>query len=167
MFSVIKPVLEFELITENGMEGIVPERGTPVASGIDVFIPRGFVENRFNIEMGGTKRYIIEPQSDVIIPINIRVAIPEGYDLAVCNKSGVATKKKLAHGAHIIDLDYRGIIMIHLFNFGTTPIEIKDGDKIAQLVMRPVVYPELKQVDKVSLDTTRGEGRMGSTGETK
>jgi dUTP pyrophosphatase len=167
MNSVIKPVLEFELINENGICGIVPERGTPVASGIDVFVPNGFVENHFNREMGDIKRYIIDPQSDVIIPLNIRVAIPEGYDLAVCNKSGVSTKKKLAHGAHIIDLDYRGVIMIHLFNFGKTPVEIKDGDKIAQLVMRPVVYPELKQVDKVSLNTTRCEGRMGSTGETK
>ncbi len=144
-----KAVLKYTLLNK---KALVPERGTKESSGLDLFSP---------------KDYYIESHTDIIIPTGVAFDIPVGYDLSVYNKSGVATKKKLIKGAELIDVDYTGDIHINLFNLGAGPQKIKRGDKIAQVVLRPVVIPILEQIEKIEKITERGSGKYGSTGETK
>jgi len=142
------PKLKYQLLSENAYD---PVRGTEGSSGLDVFSP---------IDTD------IPPWGDVLIPLDIRFEIPYGWDLAVYNKSGVSTKKKLFKGAQLIDHDYRGTVHIHLFNHSENIIKIAKGDKISQLVMREVWMGDLERVDEISLETSRGAGGFGSTGET-
>ena len=98
-----------------------------------------------------------------MIPLDLRFEIPFGWDLAVYNKSGVATKKKLTKGAELIDSDYRGTVHIHFFNNSDEDVIIKKGDKISQLVMRPVWMGEIEESFNISTETERGVGAFGST----
>jgi dUTP pyrophosphatase len=151
-----KPVIEYEIFSEDCMIGIEPQRGTENSSGIDVFIPKNFTMVYKNI---------LKCKQSIIIPLNLRIKIPIGYDIEVKNKSGISTKLNLIKGAELVDQDYRGNIMIHLFNIGSDHVELKDGMKIAQLVVRPVLISEWKKVDSIDINTERGEGKFGSTGE--
>jgi deoxyuridine 5'-triphosphate nucleotidohydrolase len=154
-------VIEYEIFEEDMMIGIEPQRGTKQSSGMDVFIPNGFVKRFHNIT--NPMRFILKPNFDILIPLNLRVKIPEGFDIEVKNKSGISTKLKLIKGAELIDQDYRGNIMIHLFNNGFSDVELTDGMKISQLVVRPVIISEWKRVESIDTNTERGEGRFGST----
>ena len=152
--------IEYEIFEADGLCGIDPQRGTDNSSGIDVFIPKGFEKMYQNV---GDKCMIYANES-ILIPLNLRVKIPRGFDIEVKNKSGVATKMKLIKGAQLIDQDYRGNVMIHLINLGETK-QLRDCLKIAQLVVRPVLINEWKKVDSIDTDTERGEGGFGSTGD--
>lgn len=159
------PPIEFEILNEDDMIGIAPERGTTNSSGIDVFIPNGFEKKYYQPEE--FNRVALKPNQSFLIKLNIRVKIPKGFDIEVKNKSGVAVKKNLIKGAQLIDQDYRGNLMIHLFNLGNFTVFLEDGMKIAQLVVRPVIINEWKQVESIDTDTERGEGGFGSTGDKK
>jgi dUTP pyrophosphatase len=129
----------------------LPTRGTEYSSGLDIYTD----ENIY-----------IDPHSDYLYPTGLRFEIPVGYDLVVENKSGVATKKHLDTLAKICDADYRGEVHIHLFNLSNNGQELNKGDKIAQIIMRPVIYPTLVEVKEISTtETIRGEGGFGSTGK--
>jgi len=141
-----QPKLYFQLLNGNKF---TPKRGTKTSSGLDVFCP---------------KEVIVEARKDLLLPLDLRFEIPEGWDLAVYNKSGVATKKKLIKGAELIDSDYRGNCHLHVFNMSDTDITIKKGEKITQLVMREVWLGELLQKDEIDTITNRGQGGFGSTG---
>jgi len=145
--QLLQPKLKYMLLHENAYK---PERGTNKSSGLDVFTP-------FDIT--------IKANTDVVIPLGLRVKIPFGYDLTVNNKSGIATKKKLIKGAELIDNDYRGDIKIHLYNFSSQDVKFQRGEKIAQLVMRPVWIGKLKQEKYIPENTQRGSGGFGSTGK--
>jgi dUTP pyrophosphatase len=140
------PKLKYQLLTENAK---APVRGTVGSSGLDVFSPIDIV---------------VPGRGDALIPLDIRFDIPFGWDLAVYNKSGVATKKKLSKGAELVDSDYRGTVHIHFFNNSDTDVHIKKGDKISQLVMREVWMGELEESSDISTETERGAGAFGSTG---
>lgn len=137
--------IKVQLLSENAF---LPVRGTKNSSGMDVF-------SSLDIS--------INPRSDVLIPLDLRFEIPIGWDLAVYNKSGISTKKKLDKGAELIDGDYRGNVHIHFFNHSDEKVEIKKGDKISQLVMREVWLGSIEQVDHISTDTERSTGGFGST----
>jgi dUTP pyrophosphatase len=129
----------------------LPTRGTEYSSGLDIYIDKDIV---------------IEPRQDYLYPTGLRFEIPVGYDLVVENKSGISTKKKLDRGACVIDSDYRGQVHIHLFNNSDFPQIFNVGDKIAQIIMRPVIYPTLVEVNEIStIETSRGEGGFGHTGK--
>lgn len=161
------PAIEYEIFEsiDNGMVGVEPKRGTENSSGIDVFVPKGFADYHYDILEGHRAEIELEAGEDVLIPLNLRVKIPSGFDIEVKNKSGIATKLKLIKGAQVIDQDYRGNVMIHLFNNGENTVIIKEGMKIAQLVVRPVLINEWKRVDNIDINTERGEGGFGSTGK--
>ena len=142
----MKPKLKFQKLTLNAY---TPVRGTPGSSGLDVFSP---------IDV------IVPKRGDILIPLDLRFEIPFGWDLSVYNKSGISTKKKLTKGAELIDSDYRGTVHIHFFNNSDSDVEIKKGDKIAQLVMRKVWMGDLEESQDISTDTSRGMGGFGSTG---
>tara|TARA_R100000008_G_scaffold86677_1_gene80827 strand:- start:1774 stop:2226 length:453 start_codon:yes stop_codon:yes gene_type:complete len=140
-------------------EGIKsPSRSNPSDAGLDVYadLPEP-VE--------------IAPGSNKMIPTGIRFGIPHGYMLQVCNRSSMGAKRSLVVGAHIIDSGYDGEVFIDLHNIGTQTQTINNEDKIAQLVLVPIVNIRLKEnTDGLLYEgaaitmSNRGEGALGSTG---
>ena len=108
----------------------------------------------------------LAPFERALVPTGIAVAIPEGHAGFVLPRSGLAARSglSLVNSPGLIDSHYRGEIKVIAINLdASTPIEIRRGDRIAQLVIQPVARVEVKEAD--SLDTTaRGEGGFGSTG---
>jgi dUTP pyrophosphatase len=107
----------------------------------------------------------IDPGATSLIPCGFMMAIPEGYEGQVRPRSGLAVK----HGVGIlnapgtIDSDYRGEVKVILTNFGRSPFVVRRGDRIAQLVIAPVVRAEWSVTDTLD-DTERGPGGFGHTG---
>ncbi len=101
-----------------------------------------------------------------IIPTGIAIALPGAeYVALICARSGLASKFgiTMANGVGVIDSDYRGELKVALHNSSDMDYTICDGDRIAQLMVLPVVQPALQLVDQLD-ETERGEGGFGSTG---
>lgn len=107
----------------------------------------------------------IAPHARVMIPTGIAAAIPEGYVgiMAVRSSMGVKHGINLANGIGVIDSDYRGQMHVTLYNTTDTPYTVQCGDRIAQLMIVPVLHPTLRVVEELP-ETRRGEGGFGSTG---
>ena len=123
------------------------------------------------IDVNGETHHLIEsitinPGGRALIPTGLRVAIPEGYEIQVRPRSGLALKNgiTLLNTPGTIDADYRGDIGVIVINHGTEPFTIMAGDRIGQIVLNKVERIEWKEVDNLS-DTIRGEGGFGSTGK--
>jgi dUTP pyrophosphatase len=100
-----------------------------------------------------------------LIPTGLAVAIPDGFEGQVRPRSGRAAREGLTvlNAPGTIDADYRGEVQVLLVNFGPEPVEIRPADRIAQLVVSPVLRVEWQEVD--ALPTSgRGDGGFGSTG---
>ena len=101
------------------------------------------------------------------IPTGIAIALPgPEYVALVYARSGLGIRHgvSLSNGVGVIDSDYRGEIMVGLTNLSDAPYTIHPGDRIAQLVVAPVVLPELERVEELD-ETGRGTGGFGSTGQ--
>jgi dUTP pyrophosphatase len=101
-----------------------------------------------------------------IISTGIAIALPSAeYVALICARSGLASKFgiTMANGVGVIDSDYRGELKVALHNSSDTDYTIHDGDRIAQLMVLPVVQPALQLVEELD-ETERGEGGFGSTG---
>lgn len=100
-----------------------------------------------------------------VIPTGLAVAVPEGYVgiLALRSSLGVRKGIGLSNGIGVIDSDYRGPLGVGLYNMRDTDYTIEPGDRIAQLMIVPVLCPEIEVVEELS-ETARGEGGFGSTG---
>ena len=111
------------------------------------------------------KPVIIEPGKRALIPTGLFMEFEPGYEVQIRARSGLAAKYGigLVNGVGTIDSDYRGEVKVALINMGETAFEVKDGDRIAQMVISPVVQAEVESADDLS-DTERGEGGFGSTG---
>ena len=110
---------------------------------------------------------IIAPRQLVRIPTGIAIALPgPEYVALVYARSGLGIKHgiTLSNGVGVIDSDYRGEIQVGLTNLSDVPYTVQPGDRIAQLVVTPVVLPELERVEELD-DTSRGAGGFGSTGQ--
>ena len=109
---------------------------------------------------------VIAPGGRTIVPTGLRLAIPDGYEGQVRMRSGLALKQGLIlpNAPGTIDSDYRGEICVVVANIGAEPVEISRGDRIAQLVVLPVVRARLERVERLP-PTTRDEGGFGSTGK--
>jgi dUTP pyrophosphatase len=107
----------------------------------------------------------IPPLGRVKVPTGLKIEIPEGYEAQVRPRSGLALKKGLTvlNSPGTIDSDYRGDLDIILINLGSEAIIIKDGERIAQLVVAPVCQATLAEVKELT-ETQRGGGGFGSTG---
>jgi dUTP pyrophosphatase len=109
---------------------------------------------------------ILNPGEIKLIPTNLSVEIPLGYEIQVRPRSGLAAK----HGIGIlnspgtIDSDYRGEVKVILFNFSQEPFEIKSGERIAQIVIAKVYKAEILESSELQ-ETKRGEGGFGHTGK--
>lgn len=100
-----------------------------------------------------------------LIPTGVRLAIPEGYEAQVRPRSGLAIKHGVAlvNSPGTIDSDYRGEIQVILINLGQSVVQFSRGERVAQLVLAPVVRARLVFVQSLD-DSDRGEGGFGSTG---
>lgn len=141
------PSMRFKKLTENAQ---LPSYATPEAAGMDV---------RSNTEMViGTGLY-------AMVSTGLSVEIPQGYELQVRPRSGLAAKfgVTVLNAPGTIDSDYRGEIKVILVNHGKQPFEIKIGDRIAQLVLARAAQGKIEEVVELTA-TQRGEGGFGSTG---
>lgn len=109
---------------------------------------------------------VIAPGGRAAVPTGLKLAIPDGYEVQVRPRSGLALKHGLtvANAPGTIDSDYRGELKVLLANLGDADVTITRGMRIAQLVVAPVVRGRWVAVDALADDTVRGAGGFGSTG---
>lgn len=107
----------------------------------------------------------LEPGARALVPTGLMVAIPQGYEAQIRPRSGLALKHgiSLPNTPGTIDSDYRGALGVIMINHGDAPFIIKHGDRIAQLIVAPVLQARFEQVDRLD-QTQRGAGGFGSTG---
>lgn len=133
-------------------KGELPAYQSSLASGFDV---------RAQID----ETVVLEPGDRALVPTALSFEIPPGYEIQARPRSGWAIKQgiSLLNTPGTIDADYRGEVKIIIVNMGGEPVEIKDQDRIAQLVLCPVVQAAFEIVDELG-ETARGAGGFGSTG---
>jgi dUTP pyrophosphatase len=132
-------------------EGLpLPERATPGAAGMDVVAAVDVT-----IPAGGR----------ALIPTGLSVAVPEGYELQMRPRSGLALKHgvTLPNAPATVDSDYRGELQVILINHGMGPFEVHRGDRIAQLLVQRVEKVRFREVTELP-PSSRGTGGFGSTG---
>ena len=107
----------------------------------------------------------LAPGGRALVPTGLRLEVPEGYEAQVRPRSGLALKHGigLANAPGTIDADYRGPLGVILVNLGAAPYVVRHGDRIAQLVVAPVVRAAFAEADALG-PTARGAGGFGSTG---
>ncbi|WP_422030299.1 dUTP diphosphatase [Roseovarius sp.] len=107
----------------------------------------------------------LAPGARVLVPTGLRLAIPEGYEVQLRPRSGLALKHgiTLPNSPGTIDSDYRGPLGVIVMNAGQEPFRIEHGMRIAQMVVSPVVTAAFELADSLD-DTSRGAGGFGSTG---
>jgi len=129
-----------------------PSYKTNGASGMDLI---AFVKKPIKILPGETN----------LVPTGISIAIPEGYEIQIRPRSGLAAKNQITvlNTPGTIDSDYRGELKIILINHGKKEFTINNNDRVAQMVLTPVSKIELKEVEMLT-NTNRGKGGFGSTG---
>lgn len=131
---------------------VIPEYKTAGSAGMDV-------------SSSSAEKIIIKPFERVLIPTNLVLEIPDGFEAQIRPRSGLAFK----HGITVlntpgtIDSDYRGEIKVLLINFGNDNFEINYGERIAQIVIAEHAKVRLTHSDEIK-DTERGDGGYGSTG---
>ena len=110
--------------------------------------------------------FILDPMHRAILPTGIRVEIPVGYEMQIRPRSGLAVKFGITvpNSPGTIDSDYRGPLGVALINLGSEPYTVRHGDRIAQIVVAPVVQSGFEVVEKLG-ETARGAGGFGSTGQ--
>ncbi|MFZ1082068.1 MAG: dUTP diphosphatase [Candidatus Kryptoniota bacterium] len=109
---------------------------------------------------------VISPMSAALVPTNLKIELPIGFEAQIRPRSGLAFRNKiiLPNSPGTIDSDYRGEIKIIMMNLGTEPFNVNRGDRIAQMVISE--YKRVKWEESQSLGvTSRGEGGFGSTGK--
>jgi dUTP pyrophosphatase len=136
-----------------GKRSTLPSYMTPLSAGMDLCASLD----------GG--EVVLEAGAWRLIPTGIAIALPEGYEAQVRPRSGLALKHgvTLLNSPGTVDADYRGEIGVIMINLGHEPFVIRDGDRIAQLVVHQVCRAELQEVDELP-PSSRGEGGFGHTG---
>lgn len=157
-------------VKKNYPDAKLPERAKPTDSGLDVFV-HNFIKRYKKdgeIEKGSNDLdYIfLEPGERILIDTGISVTFGVGYEIQVRPRSGLALKEGITvlNTPGTIDESYRGLLGIILINHANESFQIKKEDKIAQIVVAPVVLCEVEEVKELS-ETERGEGGFGSTGK--
>lgn len=136
----------------NNSGNALPSYETPSAAGMDV---RAFIKEPI----------VIKPMQRVLVPTGLRVQLPEGYEMQIRPRSGMALKHgiTLANSPGTVDADYRGEIGIIVINLSDQPFVINDGDRICQMVVTQYSHVQWEQVDCID-KTERGDGSFGHTG---
>ena len=131
----------------------LPTYGSAEAAGADLY---ACLDSDVTVAPGGT----------AFIPTGFAMAVPKGCAGLIYARSGMACKRDLApaNKVGVIDSDYRGEIIVALHNHGSEERIISNGERIAQMIITPVLTPDYEMADSLE-DTARGEGRFGSTGK--
>ncbi len=108
----------------------------------------------------------LAPMQRALIPTGLCMAVPQGYEVQIRPRSGLALKQGLSipNAPGTIDSDYRGQVGVIVINLGTETVHIAHGDRIAQMVVAPVVQAQFQVVPSLN-ETARGSGGFGSTGK--
>ncbi len=132
----------------------LPAYESAAAAGMDL---------RAALGEGGT--ISLKPGHRALLPTGIAIALPAGFEAQVRPRSGLAARHGITclNSPGTIDADYRGEIKVVLINHGTEAVSIAHGERIAQLVVAPVVRAEWREVESLD-DTERGGGGFGSSG---
>ena len=130
----------------------LPEYSTPMSAGVDL---------KANI----SEPIILGPLQRILIPTDLYMAIPEGYELQIRSRSGLALKNGIfcLNSPGTIDADYRGNVGVILANFSDTPFIINPGDRVAQAVLNKFEKIEWDEVTTLN-ETERGTGGFGHSG---
>ena len=141
------------LIKKLNPDVVLPAYKTNGASGMDLM---AFIEEPIKIA----------PNSSYLVPTGLSVAFSGDYEVQIRPRSGLAAKKNITvlNTPGTIDSDYRGEIKIILFNHGKDNFLINNKDRVAQMILTPVVKMEFEETASLP-DTVRGEGGFGSTGK--
>ena len=131
----------------------LPTYKTNGASGMDLM---AFIKEPINLK----------PGKSCLVPTGLSVAFPKEYEIQIRPRSGLAAKNNISvlNTPGTIDSDYRGEIKIILFNHGKSDFLINNKDRIAQMILTPVIKMEFEETDDLP-ETVRGEGGFGSTGK--
>ena len=131
----------------------LPSYKTSGASGMDLM---AFIKSSITIK----------PKTSYLIPTGLSVAFSEDYEVQIRPRSGLAAKNNISvlNTPGTIDSDYRGEIKIIIYNHGNKDFLVNNGDRIAQMILTPVVKMELEETNDLP-ETIRGEGGFGSTGK--
>tara|TARA_B100000686_G_C16266617_1_gene701933 strand:+ start:161 stop:598 length:438 start_codon:yes stop_codon:yes gene_type:complete len=131
----------------------IPKYKTDGSSGMDLM---AFIENSIKIK----------PHESALIPTGISIAIPQDMEIQIRPRSGLAAKSNISvlNTPGTIDSDYRGEIKIILFNHGKEEFTVNNNDRIAQMVLIPILKVEFEEVEDLP-ETIRGSGGFGSTGK--
>ncbi|MBE6209655.1 MAG: dUTP diphosphatase [Rikenellaceae bacterium] len=142
--------MKVNIINRSGME--LPSYATPLSAGMDL---RAAMEQ--SITLGPLER--------ALVPTGLYVELPEGYEMQIRPRSGLAAKHGISvlNSPGTIDADYRGEIKVILVNLSNEPFEIKPGERIAQAVVAAHAQVEWCEVEELGA-TERGAGGFGSTG---
>lgn len=122
-------------------------------------------EGDAGMDLFSCRDYKILPGLKGVISTGIKIAIPQGYAGFVWDKSGIAVKNHIKTMAGVIDSNYRGELKVVLTNLGKEDYTIKKGEKIAQLVIKPVESPEIIEIDEIESNESRGGRGFGSSGK--
>lgn len=128
-------------------------------------IPSYAHEGDAGMDLFSTENYLLKSMRRCVVSTGLKVEIPQGYELQIRPKSGLALKKGLSmpNSPGTIDAGYRGELGVVVINLGKEDIEINSGDKVAQAVMNKIEIAEIEEVEELS-ETSRGDGGFGSTG---
>lgn len=130
----------------------LPARATAQCAGMDL---RAAVDSELRIEPGATAS----------VPTGLKIAVPPGFEAQIRPRSGLALNSRILvpNSPGTIDADYRGEVAVILLNGGNDTFVIRRGDRIAQMVVKPVPLVRLEEVESLE-ETERGAGGFGSTG---
>ena len=133
----------------------LPEYKTTGSSGLDL---TAFIEEKI----------VIKPGGNALVPTGISIAIPEDTEVQVRPRSGLAAKNSISvlNTPGTIDSDYRGEIKVILFNHGDKDFIVNNDDRIAQMILMPILKVDFETVETLP-ETIRGSGGFGSTGKWK
>lgn len=147
------PKVDLKIKKLPNFKGELPKYQSSGASGFDV---RAQLENSY---------VILNPGLQIIVPTGLSFEIPPGYELQVRPRSGLAASRMVSvtNTPGTIDKDFSGEILIILINHGIDTVQINNRDRIAQLVLAPVVQANFIEVEELG-ETDRGSGGFGSTG---
>ena len=131
----------------------LPSYKTNGASGMDLM---AFTE----------KPISLEPGTSCLVPTGLSVAFPEEYEIQIRPRSGLAAKNNISvlNTPGTIDSDYRGELKIILFNHSSKNFIINNNDRVAQMVLAPIIKMELEETNELT-ESIRGKGGFGSTGK--
>lgn len=143
--------MEIEIV--NHSPHPLPHFATEQSAGVDL---RAFLSEPITLQSLGR----------TLIPTGLYMALPPGYEAQIRPRSGMAYKQGVTvlNSPGTIDADYRGEIRVLLVNLSDSPVEIHDGDRIAQMVIARHEHPEWRQVEQLK-ESARGTGGFGSTGK--